>query len=234
MLVIVIGRGQGGTRLISSTLEQSGVYMGPVNDSGDMVPPDAMYDAVKLASSLVQRRGKYSWDFTQLLSTEPSPKFRLLVEQYIQPLRASSKERLGWKLPETTLVFPWISKMFPDAYYIYWTRDPRDAIAKYHLTDHLWKWGVPSERHPAEYRLESYLYQRQLVDATTKPEKFLEVRFEDFVLHQEATLATLTPFLGLPLVAVPVVKDHVGFYKHLGGRSPNIPKEVLERYGYTR
>ena len=44
VLVTVIGRGHGGTRAISHTLSESGVYMGAeLNKSGDLIPPDDMY-----------------------------------------------------------------------------------------------------------------------------------------------------------------------------------------------
>jgi len=47
----------------------------------------------------------------------------------------------GWKIPETTLVFPWIRRIFPEIRYIFWVRDPRDSILGGHLTDDLREHG---------------------------------------------------------------------------------------------
>ena len=44
-LITIIGRGHSGTRAMSHTLSQSGVYMGAkVNESGDLVPAEERYD----------------------------------------------------------------------------------------------------------------------------------------------------------------------------------------------
>jgi hypothetical protein len=49
MMVTIIGRGHSGTRAISHTLSASGVYMGePLNNSGDLIPPQDMYDACRI------------------------------------------------------------------------------------------------------------------------------------------------------------------------------------------
>ena len=41
MMITVIGRGHGGTRAMSHTLSESGVYMGAtLNGSGDLIPPE--------------------------------------------------------------------------------------------------------------------------------------------------------------------------------------------------
>ena len=50
MLITIIGRGHSGTRAISHTLSASGVWMGePLNMSGDLLPPEAMYEASRLS-----------------------------------------------------------------------------------------------------------------------------------------------------------------------------------------
>ena len=33
---------------------------------------------------------------------------------------ADKSTRRGWKIPETTLAYPWIIRMFPDIKYIHW------------------------------------------------------------------------------------------------------------------
>ena len=56
MLITVIGRGHSGTRSISHTLSASGVFMGePLNVSGDLLPPEKMYDACRVFAQYVKQ-----------------------------------------------------------------------------------------------------------------------------------------------------------------------------------
>ena len=65
-LVTIIGRGHSGTRAISHTLTASGVYMGePLNVSGDLLPPDAMYEACRVMARHVVHLGGMRWDFSR-------------------------------------------------------------------------------------------------------------------------------------------------------------------------
>src|SRR4029079_16815693 len=64
LLVTVIGRGHSGTRAMSHTLSQSGVYMGDtLNKSGDLLPPEQMYEACRVMAKYVKHRGGVQWDF---------------------------------------------------------------------------------------------------------------------------------------------------------------------------
>jgi hypothetical protein len=148
----------------------------------------------------------------------------------------SPATRKGWKIPETTLVFPWIVRMFPDAHYINWVRDPRDSILGEHLTDDLSDFGIKYD-HTNDLRLRraiSWKYQVEIVRATPKPKRWTTVKFEDFVLKQDATLASLEKFLGFPMVRIPVNPDAVGRYKKDRGRH-DFPflSEHLKSYGYV-
>ena len=58
MLITIIGRGHSGTRSISHTLSASGVFMGePLNVSGDLLPPQKMYDACRVFAQYVKYLG---------------------------------------------------------------------------------------------------------------------------------------------------------------------------------
>ncbi|MGQ9455996.1 MAG: sulfotransferase family protein [Armatimonadota bacterium] len=216
MLISIIGRGHGGTRAISQTLVESGVYMGErLNASYDLVPADHMYEACRIMARYVEYKGELKWDFAKLHTVSIDPEFIRLVESYLSSVLSNSAERKGWKLPETTLVYPWIVRMFPDAYYIHWVRDPRDSILSRHLTDDLADFGIPYDR-PDDERLRraiSWKYQRDIVKATPKPKNCILVRFEDFVLRQEETLSQLEKFLGIPLVRIPVDPRAVGRWR---------------------
>jgi hypothetical protein len=216
MLITVIGRGHSGTRAISQTLYASGVYMGNrLNASGDLVPPQEMYDACRVLARHVVWKGGIEWDFSRL-HTMPIPvKFRTLIRSYLKSVLNRRSGARGWKIPETVLVYPWIVRMFPEIKYIFWIRNPRDCIIGEHVTDDLADFGI---RYPRtkDVRLQrgiSWKYQYDIVQATPRPAHWIEVRFEDFVLRQRKTLARLEEFLGMDLARIVVRRDAVGRWK---------------------
>jgi hypothetical protein len=215
-MVTIIGRGHGGTRAMSQTLVESGVHMGAeLNGSYDLIPAQDMYEACRVMGRHVVHKGGLEWDFSKLHAMPIGPEFTRLVESYLASVLSSNDANRGWKLPETVLVYPWIVRMFPDACYIHWTRDPRDSILGGHLTDDLARFGVPHE-HSDDERLRraiSWKYQREIVKATPPPKHTIDVRFEDFVLKQDETLSHLEQFLGIPLAKIEVRPEAVGRWK---------------------
>jgi arylsulfatase A-like enzyme len=235
-LMTIIGRGHSGTRAMSHTLSQSGIYMGDtLNKSGDLLPPEQMYEACRVMARHVTYKGGLTWDFSRLHTVPIDPQFASLIESYLSSVLQSPAPRKGWKIPETTLVFPWIVRMFPEAYYIHWVRDPRDCILGQHLTDNLADFGVPCEKTD-DVRLRralSWVYQAQLVKATPKPKHWTLVRLEDFVLDQDKTLRRLEEFLGFGLVKIPVKAEVVGRYKSdTGVHDFDFLRPYLIEHGY--
>ncbi len=235
--ITVIGRGHSGTRAISHTLAASGVFMGStLNRSGDLLPPQDMYAACRVIAQHVQWRGGLKWDFSALHNGPIDPTFVSLLEHYLEPVLYSQAELKGWKIPETTLAFPWLVRMFPEIKYIFWIRNPRDSILRPHKTDDLRDFGVPypATDDPRLRRAISWKYQYDLVKATPLPEHWIEVRFEDFVLRQEETLARLEEFLGIPLVRIPVYPEAVDRWKGDEGINTfDFFKPAAREYGYS-
>ena len=197
-MIIVIGRGHSGTRVISHTLAQSGVFMGRCNDSGDLVPGNAMYAACHLFARQRDFKG-----------------FVALIELYLETILDSEAEHKGFKIPEASLVYPWLVRMYPDAYYIHWVRDPRDCILAWHQTDNLSDFGLdfPEYENVQLRRVVSWQYQYNLVMDTRKPKHFIRVSFEDFVLQQDRELERLREFLGFELEKIPVHTEPVGRWR---------------------
>jgi len=236
MLITVIGRGHGGTRAMSQTLVESGVFMGArLNGSYDLIPAEDMYEACRVMSRHVIHVGGVKWDFSRLHEMPIDSEFERLVNSYLESVLTSEAEYKGWKLPETTLVYPWIVRMFPDARYIHWIRDPRDSILSAHLTDDLSRFGVPYD-HTDDIRLQraiSWKYQREIVKSTPEPEHSIYVRFEDFILQQEATVRRLEEFLGIPLARIEVRPESVGRWKtDEGVHDFDFLKEDMIELGY--
>jgi hypothetical protein len=215
-LVTIIGRGHSGTRMISHTLYASSVFMGRLlNTSGDKMPPGDLYDACRIMAKYVKWNGDLSWNFDKLHTMPIDPEFTQLIESYLSDVLNNKAEHKGWKLPETTLIFPWIARMFPDMKYIYLVRDPRDSIIGRHKTDDLRDFGIqyPETNNEREQRAISWKYQYELVKATPQPKNWLPIRFEDFILDQENTVQKLEDFLEIPLCRIIVRLDPVGRWK---------------------
>jgi hypothetical protein len=179
-----------------------------------LVPAELAYKAVTLAGQRVVRSNDQCF-FHALIAGAPSDEFRDLWTQYIRPVAESGRKDWGWKLPETSLAYPWIVQMFPDAYYIYWVRDPRDCILQPHKTDDLGRFGAPPQlsRDTHERRAESWLYQYELYRATPKPKHLLEMRFEDFIEDQHRELRRLSEFLGRKFNPTTIKPEAVGRWR---------------------
>lgn len=236
MMITVIGRGHSGTRAMSHTLTKSGVFMGaPLNESGDLLPPDDMYAACRVMARHVKWKHGLHWDFSALRDMEMPEEFTGLIHAYLKSVRECPAENKGWKIPETTLVFPWIQKLFPDIKYIFWIRNPRDCIVGSHVTDDMKRFGIhyPPTEDVRLRRAISWKYQYDLVKATPKPANWIEIRFEDFVLRQEETLTRLEAFLGIPLARIPVRADAIGRWKDDPGVNYyDFFEPAMKAYGY--
>mgnify|MGYP002632821038 CR=1 FL=1 len=238
MMTTVIGRGHSGTRAISHTLSASGVFMGAqLNGSGDIMPFEDMYEAARVMGKYVNHLGGTKWDFSMLHEMPIDPEWTRLVESFLAPVLTADAENKGWKLPETTLVYPWIIRMFPDIKYIYWIRDPRDSVIGSHVTDDIGDFNVLYEPtdNERERRAISWKYQSEIFKATPPPKNIIQVRFEDFVLDQERTLTRLEEFLGIPLARIEVRPESVGRWRTDEGEHdfPMFDEEI-EKYGYEK
>lgn len=235
-MITVIGRGHSGTRAISHTLYASGVYMGRLlNPSGDLVPPEDMYAACRVLAKHVQWLGELAWCFDDLHTMEIEPEFTRLIESYLASVLKQDATLKGWKIPETTLVYPWIVRMFPEIKYIFWIRNPRDCILNRHITDDLANFGIqyPPTEDVRLRRAISWKYQYDLVKATPRPEHWLEVRFEDFVLRQDETLAKLEDFLGFKLGKIIVRPDTIERWRQDEGVNYyDFFEPAMREYGY--
>ena len=235
-LITIIGRGHGGTRAMSHTLQASGVYMGhPLNVSGDLLPPEAMYEACRVMGRYVEWKTDLQWNFSTLHTMPIPQEFTDLIESYLSTVLKAPALHKGWKIPETTLVFPWIVRMYPDLKYIHWVRNPRDNILARHLTDDLRDFGIdyPQTDDDRLKRAISWQYQYEIVKATPKPAQWITVRFEDFVQKQTETLKRLEAYLGIALEPIPVRAETVGRYTAADGVSYfDFLDEGMRAYGY--
>lgn len=221
---------------MSHTLSESGVYMGSeINGSGDLLPPEQMYDACRVLAPHVRYLGELKWDFSELYRMPIPAEFTTLIQGYLKSVLESPAEQRGWKIPETTLVYPWILRMFPDIRYIFWVRNPRDCIIGDHLTDDLSDFGIeyPATDDVRRRRAISWKYQYDLVKSAPRPKHAIEVRFEDFVLQQPKTLTRLTKFMGVKLATIPVRPETISRWKtDTQSNYFDFLKPAMLEYGY--
>ena len=233
--------------MISHTLYASGVFMGEfLNRSGDLVPPGDMYEACRVFARYVTWEGDLNWSWDAAFEAEIPQEFTDLIQAYLKTVLASSSPHRGWKIPETTLVYPWILRMFPEAKYIFWARNPRDCILGKHVTDDLRRFGIEYPALPEQKaedgtvtyderlrRAISWKYQYDLMRTAPKPENWIEMRFEDFVLNRDHELARLEEFLGIELARIPVRQDAVARWKRDEGVNYyDFLAPAMAQYGY--
>lgn len=222
---------------MSHTLLQSGVFMGKrLNDSGDLVPAKDMYQACRIISGSIPWCGGLEWDFGPAQTMPIPTEFTRLIKRYLKTVLASPARCRGWKIPETTLCYPWITRLFPDIHYIFWVRDPRDCIIGSHMTDDLSQFGIecPPTADPYLRRAISWKYQNDLIAATPLPRHWIKVRLEDFVRHQDRELGRLEEFLGFKLARIPVNHDAIGRYtQHPELVLPDFLEPTMRAHGYV-
>jgi hypothetical protein len=169
------------------------------------------------------------------MNMEPDAEFVRLIESFLHTVLGSSAENKGWKIPETTLCYPWIQKMFPDIKYIHWVRDPRDCVLGSHVTDDLSVFNIGYDKTD-DVRLRraiSWKYQRELVKATPIPKNVYSVRFEDMVFNQDQVLTGIGEYLGIKLAKIEMRPDSVGRYKTDNGSYMfDFFKEDMDECGY--
>ena len=235
-MVTIIGRGHSGTRAISHTLTASGCFMGePLNKSGDLLPPQDMYEACRVLAPFVRWNGDLTWNWDALHTMAIPEEFTRLIHSYLSSVESSASQHKGWKIPETTLVFPWIQRLYPEIKYIYWIRNPRDCILGGHLTDNLTDFGIPYPPTEDERlrRAISWKYQYDLMQSTPRPKYWMEVRFEDFILKQDETLRKIEDFLGIKLEKIPVHPETVDRWKlDEGINYYDFLEPAMHQYGY--
>jgi hypothetical protein len=71
------------------------------------------------------------------------------------------------------------------------------------------------------------------VKATPKPQHWIEVRFEDFILHQDETVKRLEEFLGFELAKIPVRPEAVNRWRlDEGVNYYDFLEPAMLEYGY--
>ncbi len=226
-LIAVIGRGHSGTRAISQQIHQGGAYMGRQrNNSQDCpMPFRPLYQAARIAGSLARldkASGLPLWDFSALTHGPIPAEAKALLWEFLSALwEQPNRQAYAWKLPETTFVFPWLARLYPEALFIHWVRDPRDVISKNHGTDLLEQWGVEhggpvGNNMNFKARAWSWIYQDQIVRHSAEVlgvKHVLPMTLEFWARNQGKAVEKLREFTGLQIKPLAVKPGVVGKWR---------------------
>lgn len=205
--VILLGRGGSGTRLLGMLAKDAGIFTGenlnrPM-DSLDMVMP--------VYQSIVEKyRCMADWQKAQVV-----PRLRAAAARLIAGIPANAS--WGFKLPESLLLLPELSKAFPNARYVHFIRDPlATCLRRTHLTgrldNHIGRISIPLAYHhqglpitqilddsPALHMAITTKHQLETVldffDKTSSNHCY-EVLFEDVLANPKDTLVSFSHWLG--------------------------------------
>ncbi len=237
-LVTIIGRGHSGTRIPSAVLHDNGIFMGKSvagRVSKDTTPAKPMYETVRYMNKFVKYNGSLQWDISHFLDNPPDRQFETLIRGYLRGILAHNSPIKGWKIPETTFTYPWLTQLFPNAFYIIWDRHPYDSVLSPHVSDKLERWGIPYEGNGS---IASYKYQYDLIKNTPTPKHLLRVKYEDFCLRPQKWTAEISKFIGHPLKINPksIKTTSVNKWKTVKDRqdSPVLRKLALDLGYETR
>ena len=248
--IIVLGQGHTGTRVITKTLINSGVFMGyPLNESLDLCPPDPVYE----------------------MATEKDKEKRwMLAKRYIEAGFGTWDHPVkGWKLPETLFSFDVFYELLLIAcppgshphyispiFVIEWARDPRDIITIPRVTDDYAAFGIPEPNDPIVDRHSSFaapggmrqrahgcVYQHDLIQKWKRLYADMvlgwhTIRYEDYVADPTKTVKDLETMLRIPLTFKEPRRDNIfKWFKHPETRANgesvrDILKPILSHYGY--
>ena len=150
--VVLLGKGGGGSRLLSLIAEDSGIFLGnEVNISGD-----CMDIVITVYKSVIEKyKCKAEWQkknivpelklaaakmLNKLLSQANDPDSVTIPPLKGVPFRAGDVNEILWgfKLPENLLLLPEINAAFPKARYVHMLRDPVETcLRRTHMTARL-------------------------------------------------------------------------------------------------
>jgi len=131
--IILIGRGGGGTRLLSELAHRMGIFLGnTLNISFDSV------EWVKPVYGMVIETLSHSVDPGSDRDEFWCHEMHAKAREILQKAGKSPRDPWGWKLPETTLVIPQVARYFPNAKFVHLTRHPvTSCCRRTHMTSRM-------------------------------------------------------------------------------------------------
>jgi len=210
-IVTIIGRGSSASRLIAKTFSSSGFFMGSPqfrNVSYDKEPYALMYDIAKRFISQIKFDGNH-------YNLQPAiegctAKDAEDIRRYLHDILLDKSPKKGWKLPETTFIYPWLTRLYPEFYYVLWFRNPMRNAPHYSdkLLNHFGAFGGLKN---ANISLWSWKLQYDIIKSVPYPERSIVVKMEDFIENQDHELKRISDFVGEKIEKLQVYKNKTSY-----------------------
>ncbi len=212
--IVLIGRGGGGTRLLSQMTAGLGVFLG--NEL------NVSFDSVEWVTPI--------YDIAIETCTAPAATGSPAAAQHLHTLRACAVDILaaggqdpgglwGWKLPETTVIVPQIAAAFPHARFVHLARHPvASCCRRSHMTSRANNrlgaavlaaayayCGRPWSRHESDsvplHNAISWAFQANIavtaLENSVAGERQLLLRYEDLCAEPDNAQHQIGAFIGL-------------------------------------
>jgi hypothetical protein len=209
--IILLGRGGGGTRLLSSIVQDCDLFIGnTVNISGDcMEMVNAMYRGV-----ITKHQSNVAWQNARI-----TPEIRATAGQMLET--GDWPTEWGFKLPESLVLLPELHAAFPNARYVHFKRDPlATVLRRSHMTarldNHIGRVTVRAAydffdldraqaltADDATRMAITTAHQLALVEthrATIPQNRWLDLSFEDTIANPSGQLEHFAQFANLPVM----------------------------------
>ena len=209
--VILLGKGGGGSRLLSFLMQDCGVCLGTdVNISGDcMDMVIAVYQGV-----IEKFKCKAGWQKELVV-----PQLRLAAAKMLERMKPGERKLWGFKLPENLFLLQELNQAFPRARYIQMFRDPvNTCLRRTHMTARLDN-QIGRITLPLAYREAGFPVSQILADSEAlhmaystvhqlglslsfcrnhlDETRYREVFFEDLLTKPEQSLKSVSEWLGV-------------------------------------
>ncbi len=244
--VILIGRGGGGTRLLSEMAKYLDVFLGnDLNVSFDSV------EWVEKIYALAIEKITTDFDVSSQRDNYWRDEIRSHAMSILKEGGRKPSDMWGWKLPETTLIVPQIIEYFPQGRFVHLVRHPvTSCCRRTHMTSRLDN-PIGAVALPAAYdyigrsqkkmgtdpihihNAASWVYQVDIalsaLETISDTNRNCLIKFENLCDDPAVTLEELKCFLGLKRALFEQLKYFVGLNNAFASTHISIDKERLKR-----
>ena len=244
--IILLGKGGGGSRLLSLITSDCGVFLGNnVNISGD-----CMDIVIEIYQALIEKyKCKAKWQKEIIVPQIRRAAAKMLNDFLKKNGGFKNKFLWGFKLPENLLLIPELNAAFPNARYIHMLRDPVEtSLRRTHMTARLDNQigrvtlplayrsagldvkqilSDPPEIHNAYTTLFQLKNALEFCKNNFNSEKYYELTFDDILNSPEQTRDNLCNWLG----AQPAANKTAEEIDVSRAKKPkeNYPQELVEK-----
>ena len=219
---------------------------------GDVIPRDKYFEILEdFLKKIIDIEYRGFWAGTPSLTPGPTiistKKFqrdilmkicRNFVEELLgYPAKHSKKNVWVDHTPYNVLHASFITELLPNAKIIHIYRDPRDVISSYKTKN----WGGNTAREVIFVIKQAFAVWEE-EKRKIEPDRYFEIKFEEFLNNTESILNKLMDFLDLPfdkkMLTVDLSRGHVGRWKNdLSPEEIDLVErhlsDIMDKYGYS-